>query len=114
MDPLVHTCNKDEVVHQYFKNSRDKKENDLLKRHNIIVMGDLIDDIKMAKHLHESKEDILSIGFYNNPSKDGEKLLLEYEKNFDMVVVNDGNLHFLHYFLSRLGHHEGKLQELPR
>ena len=25
-----------------------------------------------------------------------------------MVVVNDGNLHFLHYFLMRLGHFEGK------
>ena len=65
-------------------------------------MGDLIDDIKMAKHLHKSDEDLLSIGFFNNPGKDGEELLLEYEKHFDMVIVNDGNLHFLHYFLSRI------------
>ncbi len=25
-----------------------------------------------------------------------------------MVVMNDGNLHFLHYFLMRIGHLEGK------
>lgn len=86
----------------------------MLKRRNIIVMGDLIDDIKMAKYLHETDDDILSIGFFNNPGKDGEELLLEYEKNFDMVVINDGNLHFLHYFLSRFGHHEGKLDQLPQ
>eukprot|EP00347_Sterkiella_histriomuscorum_P010977 403374216 len=99
-DPMVHTCNKDDVVHQYFK--REKQERDLLKRRNLIVMGDLIDDIKMARHLHQSDEDLLSIGFFNNPEKDGEELLMEYEKHFDMVVVNDGNLHFLHYFLSRI------------
>jgi hypothetical protein len=107
-DPLMHTCNKDEVVHQYFKNSKDTHETDLLKRHNVIVMGDLIDDIKMAKYLHEHDDDILSVGFFNNPKKDGEQLLREYEKHFDMVVVNDGNLHFLHYFLDTLARYEGK------
>jgi hypothetical protein len=45
------------------------------------------------------------VGFFNNPGKDGEELLREYEKNFDMVVMNDGNLHFLHYFLSRIATH---------
>ncbi len=76
-------------------------------------MGDLIDDIKMAQHLHQTDNDLISVGFFNNPAKDGQKLLEEYEKHFDMVVVNDGNLHFLHYFLMRLGHFEGK-NEMPK
>ncbi len=63
-------------------------------------MGDLIDDIKMAKHLHQHPDDILSIGFFNNPLKDGEDMLREYEQHYDLVVVNDGNLHFLSYFLN--------------
>ncbi|CDW82484.1 5-nucleotidase [Stylonychia lemnae] len=101
-DPLVHTCNKDQVVHNYFKNHQSQQEQQLLRRRNLIVMGDLIDDIKMAKHLHQSDEDLLTIGFFNNPAKDGHDMLVEYEKNFDMVIVNDGNLHFLHYFLTRI------------
>lgn len=65
-------------------------------------MGDLIDDIKMAKYLHNTDEDLLTVGFFNNPGKDGHEMLMEYQKNFDIVVLNDGNLHFLHYFLTRI------------
>lgn len=90
LDPLVHTTNKGDVVKHYFNTSKHAEE--LLKRHNIIVMGDLIDDIKMASHLHEVEDDLLSIGFFNNPQKDGMKLLHEYENNFDMVISDDGNL----------------------
>lgn len=73
-------------------------------------MGDLIEDIMMAKHLHDHEDDILSIGFFNNLKKDGERLLVEYQKNFDVVVMNDGNLHFLHYFLNMMGKNEGRAQ----
>ena len=67
-------------------------------------MGDLIDDTKMAKCLLEHEHDLLTIGFFNNPKKDGPELLEKYEKHFDIVIVNDGNLHFLHYLLMRIGH----------
>lgn len=50
----------------------------------------------------------MTVGFFNNPAKDGDALLHEYEKAFDMVVVGDGNLHFLHYFLMQMGHLEGR------
>lgn len=71
-----------------------------MKRKNLIVMGDLIDDIKMARHLHESEDHILKVGFMNNPMKDGHRLVEEYAHHFDLLVLNDGNLHFLHYFMT--------------
>lgn len=35
-------------------------------------------------------------------------MLLEYEKHFDIVIVNDGNLHFLNELITKIGHYEGK------
>ena len=72
-------------------------------------MGDLIDDKRMVNKLHTGHDDdLLSVGFFNNPDKDGEELLKEYEKHFDLVVMNDGNLHFLDYFVRMIGAQEGK------
>jgi hypothetical protein len=61
--------NKDEIVLNYIKNH--SKSEELVKRHNIIVMGDLIDDIRMAKFIHSHDNDLLKIGFFNNLKKDG-------------------------------------------
>lgn len=57
---------------------------------NAIIMGDLIEDMGMAKNL-ELKQ-VIRVGFFNAPPISGSELLKKYMKSFDVLIMNDGNL----------------------
>jgi phosphoglycolate phosphatase-like HAD superfamily hydrolase len=89
MRPVLHTLNKQHFIYKYGKN---------LKR-NVIVIGDLIEDIQMARE--SSHNTILKIGFLNSLETEGH-LLEEYQKNFDIVIVNNGSLKPVNFILDKL------------
>ncbi len=77
---MIHTYNKNEnAIHDspYFKK--------IEHRHNIILLGDSEGDLHMADGV-EAVEAILKVGFLNNNI---EKKLGDYEKLFDVVLVDD-------------------------
>ena len=58
-------------------------------RQNIIVMGDIVEDVKMVD---ETKHDIvLKIGFLNDIENQSH-MIEKYMDTFDMVIAGDGCL----------------------
>jgi len=82
---IIHSFNKDEFAIKGIKYFRMIKE-----RKNAILVGDSLGDIGMAKGFEH--EVILKIGFLN---KNIEKNKNIYEKNFDVVILNDSPMDFV-------------------
>jgi len=83
--PLIHTFNKNEIQvknHPY--------QNEIIKRKNVILLGDLLGDLGMTEGIKH--DTIIRIGFLNHHVK---KFLNEYNKNFDVVVLNDGPMDYV-------------------
>lgn len=95
--PIIHTLNKNVMVKDYFN-----KNKHLHTKQNIIVMGDLVDDIKMTEQLKNDQNEVLSIGFLNNTKGMSGEMLSDYTRNFDITILNDGNLYYLYYLLIKL------------
>ena len=89
--PVIHCLNKKEFLYN---------ENTFKKfRKNVIIMGDLIEDIGMA--CTKSHDNILKIGFLNNLKKNGDKLG-PYLENYDIIIAGDGNLNIVSYLMQKL------------
>ena len=88
--PYVHIMNKAGHVKKFIdlQKQLDEESHHHL-RGNIIVMGDVIEDLKMIAEI--SYDNIIKVGYLNNPTQDSH-LIEEYEKVFDIVILNDGNL----------------------
>jgi cytosolic 5'-nucleotidase 3 len=90
--PIVHSANKDETTLEklpfYSK---------LLKRKNIILLGDSLDDSKMAQGF--PYENILKIGFLNEKVKER---LEDYKKKYDVIIPSDGTMNFINEFLKQI------------
>lgn len=88
--PLIHIMNKAEHVRKFIE---AQKELDIEHHHNlrgnIIVMGDVIEDLRMISEI--TYDNIIKIGYLNNLDID-KHLEEEYEKVFDIVIQHDGNL----------------------
>ena len=88
---IVHTFNKSEVQlrnHPYSKQIKERK--------NVMLLGDGIGDLGMTVGIEH--DTILRIGFLNeNP----EKLPL-FEKEFDVVITNDGSMEYINNLLKRM------------
>ena len=88
--PLVHIMNKAKHVKKFVD---DQIELDAQHHHhlrsNIIVMGDIIEDLQMISDI--KWDNIIKIGFLNNMDIDSH-LEEEYVKAFDIVILHDGNL----------------------
>jgi len=78
--PLIHCSNKREAISS-ISHPKTKK--------NLIVIGDIIEDIDMISNL--DAECVLKIGFLNDTHID-KHLVEVYMDNFDIVIMNDGNL----------------------
>ncbi|KAB7497145.1 7-methylguanosine phosphate-specific 5'-nucleotidase [Armadillidium nasatum] len=90
---LIHMFNKNEnAIHSsnYFS--------EVEKRHNVILMGDSLGDVKMADGVPKSSN-VLKIGFYNHNSI-GERIN-DYQNAYDIVAVNDQTMDIVN---SILGH----------
>jgi cytosolic 5'-nucleotidase 3 len=90
--PIVNSANKDETTLEklpfYSK---------LLKRKNIILLGDSLDDSKMAQGF--PYENILKIGFLNEKVKER---LEDYKKKYDVIIPSDGTMNFINEFLKQI------------
>ena len=84
-EPIIHVANKDETVldgRPFYPQIQHRK--------NIILLGDNIEDNGMVAGF--DYENLLRVGFLN---KNVEENLPQYEKNFDVVITNDGEMTFV-------------------
>lgn len=91
--PIIYNMNKDETTikdfPEIFKNIKDRK--------NIILIGDSLDDIGMATGF--DYDNIIKIGFFNEKT---EENLKDYKKVFDVLILNDGPMHYINKLLKEL------------
>ena len=88
--PNVHTMNKAGHVKSFIDQQRHlDEENRHHLRRNIIIMGDMVEDIEMAKLI--SYDNIIKIGFLNNMAADSH-LYEKYQEAYDIIIHKDGNL----------------------
>lgn len=82
-DPAITSMNKNMFcTHERYP--------DIAKGMNGIVMGDLIDDLKIVDAL--ALGTVIKIGFLNGPCDTHKEMLKDYCDNFDIVIANDGNM----------------------
>jgi len=72
-------------------------------RKNAIVMGDLPSDLMLARH--HNPYQVISVGFYNRDFK------FEPYEQFDLLVLNDGNLQAVEFLLATLARSSKKPQQ---
>lgn len=90
--PLIHSANKLEVIY----NAKRGKE---LLRKNVIVMGDIVEDGKMA--CVDTHKTILRIGFLNTEEHYSRQIDV-FKQTFDLIVYRDGSLCPIIYSLKSL------------
>ena len=83
--PIIHTFNKSETS---VKNL--PIYNKLLKRKNVILLGDILGDVGMIEGF--PYENLIKIGFLN---QDVDERLEEFKKNYDVVIINDGSMDYV-------------------
>ena len=82
---IIHAFNKDEFA------IKETKYFDMIKeRKNVILIGDSLGDIDMAKGIEH--EAMLKIGFLNKNIEENKDV---YERNFDIVILNDSPMDFV-------------------
>lgn len=86
--PLINSFNKHK-----FKSKNYNKNN----RKNLILLGDLISDIKMSNCV--KYDNIIKIGFLTNETN---KNLEIYKKNYDVLILNDGGMDFVYNFVKEI------------
>ncbi len=57
---------------------------------NVIVMGDLLEDIQMVRKQEHGV--VLKIGFLNDYSIASQEMINEFLNSFDIVITDDGSL----------------------
>jgi 5'-nucleotidase len=107
-EPLIHSLNKNEIS---IKNLKIYKE--LLKRKNVLLFGDILEDIDMIEGFEY--DNLIKVGFLNeiNPFKKGltqnqdfkkdfEENLEKFKENYDVVILNDGSFEFVNELVGEL------------
>lgn len=93
-EPLIHVFNKNESA---INPNNTEYFNQVAHRRNVMLMGDSLGDLKMA---HGIKHDVcLTIGFCNH---DVENLFEDYQKKFDIVILNDASFEWVNGLLSAM------------
>jgi cytosolic 5'-nucleotidase 3 len=90
--PIIHTLNKHETE---IKSLPVYKE--LKKRKNVILIGDLIEDLDMAKGF--PYKNIIKIGFLCDNINEN---LEAFKKNFDIVITNDSDMNYVNELLKKI------------
>jgi cytosolic 5'-nucleotidase 3 len=89
---LIHVLNKGEVDlnnHDYVKEIKERK--------NVILLGDMIGDSKMAEGIEHDM--VLKIAFFN---ENGENRKREYEKHYDMLILDDGPMNDVNEIIKKV------------
>jgi 5'-nucleotidase len=92
-EPVIHSLNKDETVvkdfPEIFEQIKDKK--------NVILLGDNLEDIGMIEGF--DYDNLIKIGFLN---ENIEENLSEFQKNFDIIILNDGEMDFVNNLIREI------------
>lgn len=89
---VIHALNKKEIT---LKGLPEYEK--LLKRKNVILLGDDLGDTEMAEGF--PYENIIKIGFLN---ENIEERLEEYKKNFDVVITHDEDMKFINKLIKEI------------
>jgi 5'-nucleotidase len=89
---IIHTFNKNEA--EISKSPHYKK---ILERKNIILLVDDLGDLGMLEGMKH--ENVLKIGFLNENIEAQRK---EFEKNFDLIILNDGTMEKVNEILKEI------------
>jgi len=90
--PFIHVLSKTETMLKDFP-AYDNVKN----RKNVILLGDNIEDIGMVQGF--DFDNLIKIGFLNEGV---EKNLKDYERNFDVVLLNDTDMSYINTLLSQI------------
>ena len=91
-EKIIHVFNKHE-----FEIHNLKIYSELLKRKNVILLGDSLGDLGMIEGF--VYENLIKIGFLN---ENVENNLEEFKKNFDIIILNDGDFDYVNNLISEL------------
>lgn len=99
--PIIHSMNKREFL---YKDEAPATAESVVKkeiyhrRKNVMVMGDILDDVRMVKE--NSHGNVLKVGFLNESVTD-EKTREEYMDTYDLVIMGDGSLDPVNHILKQ-------------
>tara|TARA_Y100000310_G_C20623956_1_gene784829 strand:- start:224 stop:1069 length:846 start_codon:yes stop_codon:yes gene_type:complete len=91
-EPIIHTFNKKEISIKELP-----VYDDLLKRKNVLLLGDHIADVEMIKGF--PYETTIKIGFLNSKI---EKSLNDFKKNYDVVILKDGTMDYVNKLVKEI------------
>lgn len=89
---IIHIFNKNEATLEHLPIYQE-----LLKRKNVILLGDSIGDLGMVEGFPHDNS--IKIGFLNDRI---EENIEEYRKNFDVLILNDGDFLFVNEIIKSL------------
>ena len=87
--PVIHTFNKKEIQIKELS-----IYNELLKRKNVLLLGDSVADIDMIEGF--PYENLIKIGFLNENVEEQRK---DFEKSYDAIILNDGTMDYANELL---------------
>ena len=89
------------IIHSFNKNEAELASlsiyQELIKRKNVILLGDSLGDIKMIEGFPYNN--LIKIGFYNDAT---EENIEDFKKNFDVVITNDGSFEYINQLLKEI------------
>jgi cytosolic 5'-nucleotidase 3 len=91
-EPIIHSFDKDYSAVKDFPFYEDLKN-----RKNILLLGDIINDTNMVNDF--AYDNLIKIGFLNEAD---DKMLEEYKKVFDVIILNDGTAEYINILLKEL------------
>jgi len=91
-EPIIHSMNKHETE---IKSLLIYKE--LLKRKNVILLGDNLEDLDMIKGFPYNN--LIKIGFLNENVSEN---LEEFKKNYDVIILNDSDMDYVNEILKNI------------
>lgn len=91
-EPIIHTMNKHETE---IKSLPIYKE--LLRRKNVILLGDLIEDIFMIEGF--PYENLIKIGFLCDGIDENLEI---FKKNFDIILTDDAGMDYVNELLNKI------------
>lgn len=95
--PIIHVANKDELIIREFP-----VFNLIEKRKNVILMGDIIEDVGMIKGSgYDNVIKVIKIGFLNDNVAEN---LDTYKNHYDIVILNDSGLEYVNELLKEICH----------
>lgn len=92
---------KEPIIHSTNKNGSMIKKSSTFKvvknRRNILLLGDNIEDCQIINGLNY--KNVIKVGFLNEGV---EKNLEAYKKNFDVLILNDGDMNYVNNLLKEM------------